>query len=267
MAKIIIGLIMALLGWNFCFGSLADSVGKKNHQDSIPDYKLLQISENLLYRVKLEESTLDLETELAGLNKQRLIFGLNNDAAIKTFWVNIYNAWYQILAIRGQKKRPGIFTEKLILIAGIQLSLDDIEHGILRKYRWKYSKGYLPYIFTRKLIRELAVARIDFRIHFALNCGAKSCPPIAFYTYNSIDWQLTTATQSFLKTETIIDSLNQQVFVTKIMDWFIADFGGKKGIRKLVTQVFKKDVSLYQVKFKKYDWGKSLHYFESDTSD
>ena len=40
----------------------------------------------------------------------------------------------------------------------------------------------------------MAVDVIDFRIHFALNCGAKSCPPIAFYSYDKINDQLDLAT-------------------------------------------------------------------------
>ncbi len=116
-----------------------------------------------------------------------MIDGLYNDDAIKTFWINIYNAWFQILATREKKKSPEIFTGKLITIADTKFSLDDIEHGILRRYRWKLSRGYLPELFPGRLIKQLAVAKIDYRIHFALNCGAKSCPPIAFYTYFNIN--------------------------------------------------------------------------------
>ncbi len=227
----------------------------------MPDTALLKLSEELLYNVKTEAPTYDLELALAKFDRQQLIGGLNSDNAIKTFWINMYNAWYQILAVREKQTRPKIFTAKLIPIAGKEFSLDDIEHGILRKYRWKYSMGYLPRFFPGKLIKQLAVSKIDYRIHFALNCGAKSCPPIAFYSYAHIDKQLDMATKSFLSSETEIDDTAKELKVTKIMDWFRGDFNGKKGIKKIIKQVLQRDVTDYTIKFKPYNWGEALHNF------
>ena len=45
----------------------------------------------------------------------------------------------------------------------------------------------------------------DPRIHFALNCGAVSCPPIAVYEGESLDEQLDIATEGFLEGNTIVD--------------------------------------------------------------
>lgn len=228
----------------------------------MPDTALIKLSEKMLYIVKTEGPTITLEKELATIEKKRLIEGLNNDDAIKTFWINMYNAWFQVLATREKKKRPEIFTGKFITIAETKFSLDDIEHGILRRYRWKLSRGYLPKIFPGKLIKQLAVSTIDYRIHFALNCGAKSCPPIAFYTYDNINKQLDIAAKSFLNSETEFDDVKKEVKVTKIMSWFIADFGGKKGIRKIIKEKLLKDVEDYSVKFKPYDWAAELAKFE-----
>lgn len=234
----------------------------KTHISNLPDTTILQLSEQLLYGVKTGEPTDSIEMAIQDLDEDMLIQGLNNDNAIKTFWINMYNAWYQILAVREKKKNPEIFTAKLILVAGKRLSLDDIEHGILRKYRWKYSKGYLPKFFPGQLIKQLALTKIDYRIHFALNCGAKSCPPIAFYSYVNIDKQLNLATKSFLASETEFDDIKKEVRVTKIMDWFIGDFKGKKGIRQIVEKVLNKDIAKYKIKFKPYDWSEALHNFE-----
>lgn len=112
------------------------------------------------------------------------------------------------------------------------------------------------------MIKQLAVSKIDYRIHFALYCGAKSCPPIAFYTYENINKQLDIATKSFLHSETEFDDAKKQVRVTKIMKWFIAGFGGKKGIRKIIKEKLQKDVEGYSVKFKMYDWAAELAKFE-----
>ena len=239
----------------------------KTNTKAMPDTTLLKLSEELLYHVKTTEPTKDLETVLGNLNMQQLIAGLNNDDAIKTFWINMYNAWYQILAVREKQNRPKIFTGKMILIAGQNFSLDDIEHGILRKYRCKYSMGYLPQFFPGKLIKQLAVATIDYRIHFALNCGAKSCPPIAFYSYEHINKQLDLATKSFLNSETEFDEVSKEVRVSKIMDWFRADFNEKKGIREIIKIFLKKDVTGYEVKFRDYNWDAAMHNFNEETNE
>lgn len=227
---------------------------KKHNTDAIPDIALLQLSERFLYAVKTEASTTVLETELAALDMKKIKTGLNNDEAIKTFWINMYNAWFQILAGREQLTRPAIFTKKVIPIAGTSFSLDNIEHDILRKYRWKFSMGYLPRFFPGKLIKQLAVNKIDYRIHFALNCGAKSCPPIAFYSYDKINQQLELAGRNFLKAETTLDEEKKVITTSKILSWFKGDFGGKKGIRKILGKEFEKDLSGYSIKFNDYNW-------------
>lgn len=224
----------------------------------IPSPQLLLFAEQLLYGVKTETVTDDIERALADISLAALIAGLCDDNAKKTFWINIYNAWFQILAIRLGKTQPQIFTEKLIRIAGIQFSLDDIEHGILRKYRWKYSLGYLPQFNPAPHIKQLSVTTIDYRIHFALNCGAKSCPPIAFYQYAQLETQLTMATTAFLNAETTIDAANKIVKVNRIMLWFNGDFGGNGGIKQILTTYCAHDVRAYRIVFNQYDWSALL---------
>ena len=51
-----------------------------------PDSSILQLSENLLYKVKTKKATYDIEELISKMNFQKLISGLNNDNAIKTFW-------------------------------------------------------------------------------------------------------------------------------------------------------------------------------------
>jgi len=248
---ILIGVLFAL----YLTAGFASAIPvKKTNTTAMTDTALLRLSEQFLYAVKIEEPTILLEKELAALEIDQLIIGLNNDEAIKTFWINMYNAWFQILAVREKMKRPKIFTTKAILIAGKKFSLDNIEHDILRKYRWKYSMGYLPRFFPGKLIKQLAVSKIDYRIHFALNCGAKSCPPIAFYNYDNINQQLNLAGRNFLKSETVIDDEKKQLTTSKILSWFKNDFGGKKGIRKILGKEFEKDLSGYSIKFNPYNW-------------
>lgn len=226
-----------------------------------PSEKLLRLSGELLYGIKTGASTDSIEKELYRLPEADLIHGLSNENARKTFWINIYNAWYQILAIRFKKTHPSIFTQKLIPVAGHQFSLDDIEHGILRKYRWKLSMGYLPQFFPSRLIKQLAVSRIDYRIHFALNCGAASCPPIAFYRYENIEKQLDLATHSFLQAETSIDTAKRIITTSKLLYWFKGDFHGKKETLKILSRALNKDFSGYSISYKKYNWDSHLGNF------
>ena len=215
--------------------------------------KLIDLSGSLLLAVKSNESPDQVIHSLQAFSSTTLISGLPNDAARKTFWINIYNACFQRLAKRGLKN-PAIFKAEAIRFADVAFTLDEIEHGILRKYRWKYSLGYWPQFWPSKAIKQLAVDTIDFRIHFALNCGAKSCPPIGFYKYANINKQLDLATRSFLETETVVDDEKKIVRVTKIMQWFKGDFGGRKGIKQIYSAYTSKNISEYTIEYQDYDW-------------
>ena len=215
-------------------------------------------AEQLLLAVKMQESTDGLRKALESITLKELKDSLNSDDYKKAFWVNIYNAYYQILRKVEGVDKPAIFTKKLIRIANTSWSLDDIEHGILRRYRSKYSLGYLPQLFASKLIKELAVFKIDYRIHFALNCGAKSCPPIAFYSAEKIEPQLELATLSFLESETDAFNEKKEIHVNRILMWFLADFGGKKGIREILKGKLQIDTKGFKLVFKSYSWDELL---------
>lgn len=221
----------------------------------------ISLSEQLLYHVKTEAATDTLERQLATINLPDLVYGLSDDKARKTFWINIYNAWFQILATREHKTRPAIFTNKLVNVAGTLFSLDDIEHGILRRYRNKLSQGYREQSNVPVAIKQLAVAEIDYRIHFALNCGAKSCPPIAFYKYERIDDQLNLAAASFLSSETKVDETNKELTTSKILFFYEGDFGGKAGILKMLSKYLNQNFTGYKIKYAPYDWDAKLKNF------
>ena len=219
---------------------------------------LHQLSEQLLYAVKMENSFDIIVKELKNVPLTQLISENGSDDLKKVFWVNIYNAFFQILRKHQNVPKSTIYKSKLITIARERFSLDDIEHGILRRYRYKYSLGYFPNVFTRKIIKILAVSKLDYRIHFALNCGAKSCPPIAFYTPKKIEEQLQLAELSFIESETTIDHNKKEIRTNMILKWFLADFGGKKGIRKIIGGVLKQSVKKYAVNFNSYSWEEQL---------
>lgn len=215
---------------------------------------LVSLSGKLLLNVKLNVDTHQEELKLKNVSLAQLQNVLKTDDAKKTFWINIYNAYFQILSKRLKVQSKIIFNKKEVIIAQTRFSLDDIEHGILRKYRCKWSFGYLPNPFISLLIRNLAVQKLDYRIHFALNCGAKSCPPIAFYTFENINKQLDDAMHSFITSETKVDRNNKTIETSKLLYWYRGDFGGTSGIKKILQQVLELQLNTYKLSFNEYSW-------------
>ena len=216
------------------------------------------LSEKLLMAVKREEPFAALTSKLKNLQLSQIQNELINDGLKKAFWINIYNAFFQILSREKHVQKSRIYTQKLINIATIKWSLDDIEHGILRRFRYKYSLGYLPNPFAPARIKKMAVSKMDYRIHFALNCGAKSCPPIAFYDANNIDQQLETATISFLESETDILPDRKRIHINRIFLWYLGDFGSKSGIRSILKENLDINTKGFKLIFKKYYWDEQL---------
>jgi hypothetical protein len=222
---------------------------------------LLELSEKLLYSVKLNNENVDLLKELQELELNSLTSVVDNDKKKLVFWINLYNAFYQILKARGKYNGKEIYSKNDILIAGEKFSLDEIEHGILRRNRHKLSLGLLPNPFTKSIIKDLAVEDLDYRIHFALNCGAESCPPIAFYSLDDIDDQLDMATASFLEAESEIDHEQKKVRTTALFKWFLFDFGGENGIREIFKNQLGTDIDIYKISYKDYSWEENLSNF------
>lgn len=215
---------------------------------------LLLLSGKLLLNVKMNTTIANEEQQLKTVSIIALQDQLQTDDAKKTFWINIYNAYFQILSNREKLDRKSIFKERAIVIAQRQFSLDEIEHGILRKYRWKLSFGYLANPFVSSLIKNLAVEKTDYRIHFALNCGAKSCPPIAFYSFEKIATQLNNAMYSFIIAETTIDKNTKTITTSKLLYWYRGDFGGTSGIKKVLEPILELPLNDYALSYNAYSW-------------
>ena len=222
---------------------------------------LNELSENLLLAVKKGEDTKALLDELSQVKLETILSQCNDDNHKKAFWINIYNAYYQIIRTFPNLNATKIYTEKYVKFGHDALSLDDIEHGILRKFRIKISLGYLPNFFAPRIIKNLAVKSIDYRIHFALNFGAKSCPPIAFYKPKNIEQQLDIATISFLESETEVILEKMEIHTSSLLSWYRGDFGGITGIKKILTQRLDIPTKGFKIKFKPYSWEDNLGNF------
>ena len=218
----------------------------------------VKLSQDFMYAAKTNEATAAYIIKLQNLNYNELLSGLKNDDDKKAFWINLYNA-YTNASLHANpdqyKSRNKFFGNKNIIIAGKTFSLDKIEHGILRRSSIKWSLGYLSKLFPDKTEKNLRVNKLDYRIHFALNCGAKSCPPIAFYNPENLNTQLDVATSAYLTSEVSYDAATNILQLPALLNWFRRDFGGKQKMIELLKskQILQKDVNP-KIKFKKYDW-------------
>lgn len=228
-------------------------------------------TEGLVRYKALKENRQNLDTfvkQMATLSPQE--FDTWSEQRKIAFWNNAYNALtlkaiidhYPIQSSfvgsftypkNSIRQIPGVWKKLEHTVMGQKMTLDHIEHGILRK-EFK-----------------------EPRIHVALVCAAISCPPLrneAFVT-DSLDDQLKDQTKKFLARQSNfrVDMNKKAVFVSAIFDWFKDDFvtiygDGKEipGLNAAESAVIffistyhpqHKDFLLagnYSLSFSEYDW-------------
>ena len=110
---------------------------------------------------------------------------------------------------------------------------------------------------------------VEPRIHFALNCGAKSCPPIKTFSGDDINNQLDVATAAFLENDDalLVTEDRSEVKLSQLFQWYRVDFGEDdsqvlRWILAHVTEPTKKNdleellaKNQYKVSYTPYDWG------------
>ena len=133
------------------------------------------------------------------------------------FWINAYNvftlrvivdhypirsSWFTLQPRNSIRQIDGVWTEITWLAAGRRVTLDDIEHKILRP---TYS---------------------DARVHFALNCASASCPSLAAEPYRAatLDAQLDAAARAYLSSGEGLQVDGDTLRVSSIFDWYGDDF-------------------------------------------
>ncbi|XP_020775994.2 LOW QUALITY PROTEIN: uncharacterized protein zgc:152951 [Boleophthalmus pectinirostris] len=148
------------------------------------------------------------------------------------FFINIYNAlvihgFLRLGAPTNMWQRYKFFNYVSYLIGGEVFTLQDIENGVLRGNRKGIAQLRRPFSKTDPRL-QMALPEVEPLIHFALNCGAKGCPPIKTYTPQDIDSQLRTAAEAFLENDDacVVDSGKKEVRLSQIFKWYKADFGG-----------------------------------------
>lgn len=226
----------------------------------------LDLSYRFINHLKASKNTNEIVETYQNLIFDSLVSQLNTENEKKAFWLNTYNGFVQHILLKNPSlfdDRGAFFSAKQINIAGIKMSFDDIEHGIIRSSRWKISLGYLRKPFSPKFIRKLRTKKPDGRIHFALNCGAKSCPPIATFHAEKIQNELDKISKQYLKSTT--KTSENTIEVTPLMSWFRADFGGKSGIKKDFLEKYDivKNTKGKSLSFISYDWTLELGNYTS----
>jgi hypothetical protein len=195
------------------------------------------------------------KVDYAGLSKERAAL----DSFLKSvekapgkptlaFYLNAYNA--TVLGALLDEKLPGkvtdvkgFFDSKKHTLAGKNQTLNDLETYIRTTYK-------------------------DPRVHFALNCGARSCPPLYTRAFrdSTSEKVLSDLTAKFLNGGGVkIDDSAKQIKVTRLMDWYGKDFVEKEGsveayLKLWVTDKTKNAALVaglsagYKVSFQDYDW-------------
>lgn len=141
---------------------------------------------------------------------------LNRDEQM-VFWINLYNALtvkvvldaYPVDSIRdisGGFLSFGPWDKEYVKVMGRDLSLNNIEHNILRPI-WK-----------------------DNRIHYAVNCASLGCPNLALRAYYSktLEKMLDEAAYSYVNHSRGVKFDKESLIVSSIYNWYEVDFGGNK---------------------------------------
>tara|TARA_R110002012_G_scaffold322108_1_gene555935 strand:+ start:50429 stop:51217 length:789 start_codon:yes stop_codon:yes gene_type:complete len=230
-------------------------IGQKSEDTPI---KLTNQSEQFLRNIKAGKSTSEFRSQLATTSIETLEKSLVTDSEKLAFWVNIYNGYIQIVLAENPdlyKDRGSFFKKKQIPIAGDTVSFEKIEHGIIRKSQWPLGLGYVRKWFPNAFERKLRVENRDYRIHFALNCGAKDCPPVAIYEADHLDVQFKKGTEKYLKETSNYEKDNKKVIITPLFSWFRGDFGSKKEVKHILKKFeIIPTTENIEIDYKNYDW-------------
>lgn len=150
----------------------------------------------------------------------------------KAYWINLYNGLV-IQNILRQYPDATLNTQinkgkKLIKIAGVKLSLKDIENRILRPI-WQ-----------------------DRKVLFALSCGALGCPNIQRQAYTAANSKklLNRSVREFINHPRGVVVDRHSLQASKMFDWYAEDFGSQKKLIKFFAQYAEDNKALYLLGFK-----------------
>ena len=153
------------------------------------------------------------------------------------YWINAYNA----------------FTIKLIIDNYPLKSITELHNGKPWDVKWiklggqSYSLNQIENEIIRPQFNEP-------RIHFAVNCAALSCPPLAneAYTAENLDGLLERQTTSFINNRSFNQIKKDKITISKIFEWYAEDFNN---IISFLNQYSKTQInSNASVSYNDYNW-------------
>ncbi len=179
---------------------------------------------------------------------------MSPDAAV-SYWANLYNAVtvdvivdnYPVKSIKEIKSgilSPGPWKLKLVTVNGKELSLDDIEHGIMRK---QFPSPH---------------------VHYMVNCASIGCPNIKAgeWKAETLDADREMAARAFINSPRGVTVKGNRLTVSSIYSWFDEDFGGSKStVLSHIREFADADLAAAidnGATIKNYDYDWSLNGFE-----
>ena len=229
---------------NFEFSDWDILLGKYVKADLIDGISLNSVSYGKL-RLDPVFNKLDKSLSLFSPSK------LTTDQEKLAFWINVYNIFAVKIVINNYplksiKDVGGFFKSvwkvKAGTVGGKKYSLDEIEHGILRKMG-------------------------DPRIHSAIVCASISCPDLTKKSYdsNNLNDQLDMQMKAFLANpnkgmRVTINKKTTRIFLSPIFDWFIGDFKSRGGVRNFIAPyISEKHRNIiknpqYSISYMDYNW-------------
>ncbi len=195
----------------------------------------------------------------------RTVAALTTRAQRLAHWINAYNTLVAqgilALGIRGSIwDVPDLLDRASLRARPLVFSLNEIEHGLLRGNRPHPLSPGVPFPAGDPRLAH-AITPLEPRIHFAISCGARSCPPLRTYDPQGLDEQLDEATRAFVTREVVLEG--QTVRASPIFQWFRADFeeapGGLAGflVRYLEDGPTRQAIlagGLGEIAWRPYDW-------------
>lgn len=222
----------------------------------------VELSRAYLRAVRTGGDPAGARAALADLDRTSLDSAVDSRETRLAFWLNVYNAAVQDLLGHDPslfEDRRSFFGAERLTVAGRDLSLDDVEHGLLRRSRLKLGLGYVPDPFPDAFERRFRVEERDPRVHFGLNCGAAACPPVLAYEPGRLDGDLDAATAAYLDEQVSYEPggllWDGVVHLPRQFLWYRGDFGGKAGILAFLRRYGLVPEGVRpRLAYREYDW-------------
>lgn len=163
-------------------------------------------------------------------------------AAQTAFWANLYNAAALrdtpelLVSLEAGGGEPAAYCERVrVRLGGLEYSLDDLYHGVLRGNAPAPGKHRAPMHRDDPRLAHVPIA-LDDRLHFVLWRGARSSPAFRVCEAGRLDQALEDAAARYLRRTVRVNARSRTLEAPRLLRWFAADFGGEAGVLEFVLE-------------------------------